>query len=126
MRAITAILLLLAGHRNLFQYVEPPPKRVIVKAKPVAAVVITPPVVAKEKVVITKVQEPPEFPYRCIGTFGPAGTPFAVFDGGGAIINVRAGEVIDGKFVVRAIGIESVTIGIDGFPDQPVAIGAAR
>jgi len=34
--------------------------------------------------------------------------------------------VIDGTFVVRAIGLESVTLGVDGFPEQRVSIGAER
>jgi len=124
MQAIAAVLLLFAGNRNPFQYVEPPKRAVVVKqqkAVAVPAVIIAKPTEEHEKQVIP---QPPPFPYRCIGRFGPDGNPFAVFDGGGAIINVRAGELIDGKFIVRAIGIESVTIGIDGFPEQRVAIGA--
>lgn len=88
--------------------------------------VIVPPIVVEEKTKVAEIRQPPPFPYRCIGRFGPDANPFAVFDGGGAIINVRLGEVIDGKFVVRAIGVESVTIGVDGFPEQRVSIGAQR
>lgn len=125
MRALAAVLLLFAGHRDLFKYVEPPPRPVAVRKKEAkTAVVIAPPLVMKTKEPdVVAVPQPPAFPYRCIGTFGPATNPFAVFDGGGAIINVRAGEVIDGKFVVRGIGLESVTIGVDGFPDRLVEIG---
>lgn len=126
MRAIAAVLLLFGGHRNPFLYVEPPPKPVVIKKVAEPITVIGPQVVVEEKVKIPEVPQPPPFPYRCIGRFGPDANPFAVFDGGGAIINVRLGEVIDGKFVVRAIGIESVTIGVDGFPEQRVSIGAQR
>jgi len=124
MRAIAAVLLLFAGHRDLFKYVEPPPRPVVAKKQAKTVTVVGPSVVIKTPdpdVVV--VPQPPAFPYRCIGTFGPASNPFAVFDGGGAIINVRIGEVIDGKFVVRGIGLESVTIGVDGFPDRLVGIG---
>jgi len=129
MRAIAAVLLLFGGHRNPFLYVEQPAKPVVVmKAAVSKQTVIRSPAgdEEKEKKKIIEIAQPPAFPYRCIGRFGPDANPFAVFDGGGAIINVRLGEVIDGTFVVRAIGIESVTIGVDGFPEQRVSIGAER
>ena len=59
---------------------------------------------------------PPQFTFKYIGTFGPANNPIATFNGNGEIINVRVGETIDGKFVLRSIGIESVEIGFVGFP----------
>ena len=59
---------------------------------------------------------PPPFTYKYIGTFGGAANPIATFSGNGQIINARVGEVIDGKFVLRGIGIESVEIGFVGFP----------
>jgi hypothetical protein len=126
MRAIAAVLLLFGGQRNPFLYVEPPPKPVVVKKVAVTKpIVIKPPAEDEEKKIV-EIPQPPVFPYRCIGRFGPDANPFAVFDGGGAIINVRVGEVIDGTFVVRAIGLESVTLGVDGFPEQRVSIGAER
>jgi hypothetical protein len=59
---------------------------------------------------------PPQFGMKYIGTFGPASNPIATFNGNGEIVNVRVGETIDGKFVLRSIGIESVEIGYVGFP----------
>jgi hypothetical protein len=59
---------------------------------------------------------PPQFPYHYIGTFGTANNPIATFSGNGGIVNVRVGETVDGKFVLRSIGIESVEIGYIGFP----------
>jgi hypothetical protein len=59
---------------------------------------------------------PPQFTLKYIGTFGPASNPIATFNGNGEIINVRTGETIDNKFVLRSIGIESVEIGYVGFP----------
>ena len=60
--------------------------------------------------------QPPAFPYKFIGTFGNAGNPIATFSGNGQIVNARAGETIEGKFILRAIGVESVDIGYVGFP----------
>jgi len=59
---------------------------------------------------------PPAFTYKYIGTFGSAANPIATFSGNGEIINVRVGETIDGKFILKSIGIESVDIGFVGFP----------
>jgi hypothetical protein len=59
---------------------------------------------------------PPPFNYKYIGTFGSATNPIATFNGNGEIVNARVGDIIDGKFVLRSIGIESVEIGFVGFP----------
>ncbi len=59
---------------------------------------------------------PPPFTYKYIGTFGSPSNPIATFNGNGEIINARVGDVIDGRFVLRSIGIESVEIGFIGFP----------
>ena len=61
---------------------------------------------------------PPQFTYHYIGTFGTASSPIATFSGNGQIVNVRVGETIDGKFILRGIGIESVEIGYVGFPAE--------
>lgn len=60
--------------------------------------------------------QPPAFPYKYIGTFGPANHPIATFSGNGEIVNARVGETVDNKFIIRAIGVESVDIGYVGFP----------
>jgi hypothetical protein len=59
---------------------------------------------------------PPQFTYKYIGVFGNAANPIATFSGNGQIINVRIGDTIDGRFVLRSIGIESAEIGYVGFP----------
>ena len=59
---------------------------------------------------------PPQFTMKYIGTFGPQNNPIATFNGNGEIVNIRVGETIDGKFILRSIGIESVEIGFVGFP----------
>jgi hypothetical protein len=61
---------------------------------------------------------PPTFPYKFIGTFGNPASPIATFSGNEQIVNVRVGETIDGKFILRSIGIESVEIGYVGFPND--------
>ena len=71
--------------------------------------------------IVAKIHPPPEpvppaFTYKYIGTFGSAASPIATFSGNGEIINVRVGETIDGKFILKNIGIESVDIGFVGFP----------
>lgn len=59
---------------------------------------------------------PPAFSYKYIGTFGSSTNPIATFNRSGEIVNVRVGNIIDGKFILRSIGIESVEIGFVGFP----------
>lgn len=59
---------------------------------------------------------PPAFGYKYIGTFGSSTNPIATFNRSGEIVNVRVGDIIDGKFILRSVGIESVEIGFVGFP----------
>jgi hypothetical protein len=59
---------------------------------------------------------PPNFDFKYIGTFGGTANPIATFTRNGDIVNVHAGDTIDGKFILRSIGIESVEIGYVGFP----------
>ena len=69
---------------------------------------------------------PPTFDYKYIGTFGSASNPIATFSRNGEIVNARVGTVIDGRFILRSIGIESVQIGFVGFPadeDRRIPIG---
>jgi len=70
---------------------------------------------------------PPPFDYKYIGTFGNPSNPLATFARNGEIVNVRVGDTIDGKFILRSIGLESVEIGYVGFPPDErtrVPIGA--
>jgi Thrombospondin type 3 repeat len=59
---------------------------------------------------------PPQFTYKFIGMFGPSSNPIATFTRDGEIVNARVGEIIEGKFILRHIGIESAEIGFVGFP----------
>lgn len=116
------------SERNLFAYKEPPPppprpqpKVVYIPPPPQPPAPVQPPVPMPPPV-----PQPPPFPYHYIGTFGTPSNPIATFSGDGKILNVRAGETIDGKFTLRSIGIESVEIGFVGFPPEQktrIAIG---
>lgn len=69
---------------------------------------------------------PPQFNFRFIGMFGQRANPIASFAREGDIVNARVGDVIDGKFILRSIGMESVEIGFVGFPPdvrQRIPIG---
>jgi hypothetical protein len=59
---------------------------------------------------------PPQFTWKFIGMFGRPQSPIATFAREGEIVNARAGEIIEGKFILRRIGIESAEIGYVGFP----------
>jgi hypothetical protein len=61
---------------------------------------------------------PPDFPYKFIGSLGRSDNPIAAFSGNGEIINVRVGDTIDNKWILRGIGVESVVIGFVGFPND--------
>jgi len=104
------------SERNLFAYKEPPPPPpppVVVQPPPQP-----PPVVVEQPQPPPGPPPPPQFPYHYIGTFGTLKNPIATFSGNGEIINVRVGEIIDGRFILRGIGIESAEIGYVGFaPD---------
>ena len=114
------------SERNLFAYREPPPPPP--PRQPKVVFVPPPPPPPPMPVVPQPPPQPvpPQFPYHYIGTFGTAGNPIATFSSEGKIVNVHAGETIDGKFILRGIGIESVEIGYVGFPPEQktrIAIG---
>jgi hypothetical protein len=64
-------------------------------------------------------QPPPSDHLRFLGTFGPPEARIAVIVSGEEIYNVRAGTVLEDKFIVEEIGYESVALGFVGFPDAP-------
>lgn len=65
--------------------------------------------------------KPPEVDVTFLGTFGPADRKIAVFFDGAAIYNAGRGDVLNEKFQVVEIGLESVDLGFVGFPDEPPA-----
>ena len=70
---------------------------------------------------------PPQFTWKFIGVFGKPQSPIASFARDGEIVNARVGDTIEGKFILRRIGIESAEIGFTGFPrdvTQKIPLGA--
>jgi hypothetical protein len=63
--------------------------------------------------------QPPPVDLTYLGSFGPPQHRIAVFSDGKVIYNAMRGETLDGKFVVHAIGYESVDLTFVGFPDLP-------
>jgi hypothetical protein len=63
--------------------------------------------------------KPPVFSLKYLGRFGPADRPIAVFTDGNDILNVQQGEVIQGKFLLSQVGLESVEIRFVDFPNEP-------
>jgi hypothetical protein len=63
--------------------------------------------------------QPPPVDVTFLGSFGPPERRVAVFSDGKTIYNALRGEVLDGKFVVYAIGYESVDLTFVGFPEVP-------
>jgi len=72
-------------------------------------------------------QAPPPVDLTFLGSFGPDDAPIVVFSDGAKITNARQGDVVDGRYVVRRIGYESVDLGFVGLPDDVVQrLGAGR
>ncbi len=121
-----------SGRRNLFAFPAPPP------------VVIAPPVVtaagreaslkeeeARRKAEAERLRLAEEqrlkdeelrrknfpFPYRYIGRFGPEDAQLAAFVADGQATVVRTGDVLGGKFLVRAFGLESVEVSLLSAPE---------
>jgi hypothetical protein len=104
-----------AARRNVFAY--PAPARAVVVPK--EAVISQPPVTTTIAHTDTSVPEKKDFtfPYRYIGRFGPENGQLAAFVADGQATVVKTGEVLGGKFLVRAIGIESVEVSLLSAPE---------
>jgi hypothetical protein len=63
--------------------------------------------------------KPPQVTFGYLGSFGPAARRIAVLSDGANIWNAREGDIVEGKFEVAKIGLESVDIKFVGFPDTP-------
>ena len=66
----------------------------------------------------TPTPKPPDIAFKFIGTFGPKDHPIAVVQQGDQVLNVRAGDSLFGKFILRKVGYESIDVGFVGFPDS--------
>jgi len=61
---------------------------------------------------------PPAIPFRAIGIFGPRERPIVTFEDGPRLINAREGDVLDGRFILRRVGRESVDFAFVGLPSD--------
>lgn len=61
---------------------------------------------------------PPSVPYRALGIFGPREKPIVTFEDGGRLINAREGDILDGRFILRRVGRESVDFAFVGLPPE--------
>jgi hypothetical protein len=59
---------------------------------------------------------PPALPFKAVGRFGPRDGPIVTLEEGGRLINVREGDVVDGRFIVQKINRESVDFAFTGLP----------
>jgi len=74
------------------------------------------------------IPRPPPVTVVYLGSFGPVDRKVAVFTGGDGdkLYNALVGDVLEGKFIVDRIGLESVDLKFVGFPGEPakrLAIG---
>ncbi len=67
---------------------------------------------------LTPTPAPPAIAFKFIGTFGPRDRPIAVIQQGDQVLNVRTGDVLFGKFVLRKVGYESIDVGFVGFAES--------
>ena len=104
-----------SARRNVFAYPEPGRVSVVAKSEPV----VQPPVTTTFVQTDTSGQEKKdfEFPYRYIGRFGPENGQLAAFVADGQATVVKAGQVLGGKYLVKAIGLESVEVSPLSAPD---------
>ncbi|HEX7151777.1 MAG TPA: hypothetical protein VF618_09845 [Thermoanaerobaculia bacterium] len=99
--------------RNVFAYVvhEAPPAPPVVRQLPPPEVPLRAFEPAEEA---PAAPAQARFTWRFIGRFGPKQNPLAVFAREGEIVTARQGQKIDDRFVLRAIGNESVEVQPEG------------
>ena len=114
--AIALLLLSISAYaddkpkRNPFQYVTRPSAPPKIAPKPAPVVEVPAPVFAAEPEVPRR-PDPPAFPYRFIGMFGHPDRPIVAFVTDDRVVTVQLGAEIDGQFILRHFGLESVDIG---------------
>jgi hypothetical protein len=64
--------------------------------------------------------QPPAIGFQFTGTFGPPKEPIAAIVDADRLVLVRQGDVVDGKFIIRRVGYESLDVGFVGFPESEV------
>jgi hypothetical protein len=101
--------------RNIFAYRERPVVAAVEHRLPPASDDRLKPVL-QQSIPIPQPPQAPPFGYRCVGTFGTDAHRFAVFTNGDGVINVSVGDVVGkSEFVLREIGVESVTVATNTF-----------
>ena len=65
----------------------------------------------------TPTPRPPDIGFKFLGTFGPKDHPIAVVQQGDQVMNVRTGDTLFGKFILKKVGYESIDVGFVGFPE---------
>ncbi len=65
-----------------------------------------------------KLPPPPPFDQEFIGYFGPRNRLVAVFRKGKTLNVAVAGDVLEDTYVLQSVGLESVTIGFVGYPEE--------
>lgn len=107
--------------RDLFDFREPTPR-----PTPVPTPAPPPPPAPGERRFVgplplpgpTPTPVPPAPPFRLIGIFGSKEQPIAVLETpDNNTHNVRAGEVILARWIIRRVGYESIDIGFVGYPE---------
>ncbi len=63
---------------------------------------------------------PPEIAFKFIGSFGPKDRPIAVLVLGDQTVNVREGDTVFDRFILRKVGYESIDVGFLGFAPSEV------
>jgi hypothetical protein len=61
---------------------------------------------------------PPAVPFRALGVFGPRDQPIVTFEEGTRLINAREGDILDGRFILKRVGRESVDFAFVGLPPE--------
>lgn len=106
--------------RDLFRFKEPPPppppppRPVYIAAGDPRFIGPLPPPPPPPK------PQPPAIAFQFTGTFGPAKAPVAAIVEQDRLVLVREGDVVDGKFIIRRVGYESLDVGFVGFPESEI------
>jgi hypothetical protein len=102
--------------RNVFRFYDSPtPTPTAVKPTPTPLVWYSLPDFPTATPTATPIV-PPALPYKAIGRFGPRDAPIVTLEEGGRLLNVREGDIVDGRFLVRKINRESVDFAFVGLP----------
>jgi len=106
--------------RDLFRFKEPPPP----KPKPAPPAYIRPgdprfvgPLPPPPP---PPPPQPPAIAFQFTGTFGSPKEPVAAIVEDNKLTLVRRGDIVDGKFIIRRVGYESLDVGFVGFPEKEI------